>query len=80
MKALRIMAVVMMAAFVGVGFVACGGQKAEAPAAAPEAVEQVAADSCAACCADSAACDSCAKACCDSAAACCADSAAACAK
>ena len=73
MKALRIMAVVMMAAFVGVSFVACGGQKAEAPAAAPEAaVEQVVADSAAACCADSAACDSC---CADSVKACCADSA-----
>lgn len=74
MKALRIMAVVMMTAMVSVCMVACGGSKnTEAPA---EAVENCcAANDTAACCADSAAC--CAdSAACDSCAACCADSAA----
>ena len=62
MKALRVMAVVMMASFVGVCLVACGGQKAEAPAAAevPAAVEAAAP----ACACDSCACDSCACAAC----------------
>ena len=56
MKALRMMAMVMMTAMVSVCMVACGGNKtAEAPA---EAVETVAAcDSC------KAACDSCTAAC-----------------
>lgn len=71
MKALRIMAIAMMVSFVGVSFVACGGQKAEAPAEAAEAVEAVeaVADSCCA------ACDSCcaaADSCCAAADSCCA--------
>ncbi|MCR5394723.1 MAG: hypothetical protein K6E86_04960 [Bacteroidales bacterium] len=78
MKALRVMAIVMMVSFVGVCMISCGGQKAEAPAveeaAAPvEAVadscqKACACDSCAcdscACAADSCVADSCQKACC----------------
>jgi len=54
MKALRMMAVVMMTAMVSVCMVACGGAKSEAPAEAVEAVEAAACDSC---CADSAVCN-----------------------
>lgn len=72
MKALKVMALVMMTAMVSVSFVACGGSKAEAPAeeAAAPVVEEVAEAACDSCCADSCCADS---ACCGK---CCADSAA----